>query len=49
MNLKLLNIAWMFVGALLVGGIYCLSYFGVDKVMVSESMNFFDFVRAALQ
>jgi hypothetical protein len=48
-NPKLLNIVWMFVGILLVGGVYCLSYFDIDQTMVSESKNFFDFVRAALQ
>ena len=48
-NPKLLNIAWMIVGIILVGGVYCLSYFDFDQTMVSESKNFFDFVRAALQ
>ena len=48
-NPKLLNIVWMFVGILLVGGVYCLSYFDIDQTMVSESKNFFDFVRAVLQ
>ena len=49
MNRKLLNIVWMFVGILLIGGIYCLSYFNVDEAMVNESKNFIEFVRAVLQ
>ena len=49
MNRKLLNIVWMFVGILLIGGIYCLSYFNVDETVVSESKNFMEFVRAVLQ
>ena len=49
MNRKLLNIVWMFVGILLIGGIYCLSYFNVDEAVVSESKTFFEFVRAVLQ
>ena len=49
MSPKLLNIIWMFVGILLIGGTYCLSYFNVDEVVVSESKNFMDFVRAVLQ
>ena len=49
MSPKLLNIIWMFVGILLIGGIYCLSYFNVDETVVSESKNFMEFVRAVLQ
>ena len=49
MNRKLLNIVWMFVGILLIGGIYCLSYFNVDETVVSESKNFMEYVRAVLQ
>ena len=49
MNHKLLNIVWMFVGILLIGGIYCLSYFNVDETVVSESKNFMEYVRAVLQ
>jgi len=49
MNRKLLNIVWMFVGILLIGGIYCLSYFDVDQALVNESKNFMEFVRAVLQ
>ena len=48
-NPKLLNIVWMFVGILLIGGIYCLSYYNVDETVVSESKNFMEFVRAVLQ
>jgi hypothetical protein len=46
LSLKLL---WMFVGILVIGGIYCLSYYNVDEVVVSESKTFFEFVRAVLQ
>ena len=49
MNHKLLNIVWMFVGILLIGGIYCLSYFDIDEAVVSESKNFMEYVRAVLQ
>ena len=49
MSRKLLNIVWMFVGILLIGGIYCLSYYNVDETVVSESKNFMEFVRAVLQ
>ena len=49
MNRKLLNIVWMFVGILLIGGIYCLSYFDVEQALVNESKNFMEFVRAVLQ
>ena len=49
MNRKLLNIVWMFVGILLIGGMYCLSYFDVDQALVNESKNFMEFVRAVLQ
>jgi hypothetical protein len=49
LNRKLLNIVWMFVGIILIGGIYLLSYHNVDEAVVSESKNFFEFVRAVLQ
>ena len=49
LNRKLLNIVWMFVGIILIGGIYFLSYYDVDEAVVSESKNFFEFVRAVLQ
>jgi len=49
MSPKLLNIIWMFVGILLIGGTYCLSYFDIDQALVNESRTFFEFVRAVLQ
>ena len=49
MSPKLLNVMWMFVGILVIGGIYCLSYFNVDQAVVSESKTFFEFVRTVLQ
>jgi hypothetical protein len=49
MSPRLLNVMWMFVGILVIGGIYCLSYYNVDEVVVSESKTFFEFVRAVLQ
>ena len=49
MNRKLLNIMWMFVGVIVMGGIYCLSHYNVDETVVSESKNFMEFVRAVLQ
>jgi len=39
----------MFVGILIIGGIYCLSYYDVDEVVVSESKTFFEFVRTVLK
>jgi hypothetical protein len=44
-----INILWLLIGAIIIGGVYLLSYFDIDETMVSESKNFFDFVRAALQ
>ena len=49
MSPKLLNVMWMIVGVLIIGGIYCLSYFDVDQALVNESKNFMEFVRAVLQ
>lgn len=49
MSPKLLNVMWMFVGILVIGGIYCLSYYNVDEAVVSESKTFFEFVRAVFQ
>ena len=49
MSPKLLNVMWMTVGIIVIGGIYCLSYFDFDKVVMSESKTFFEFVRAVLQ
>ena len=40
---------WMFVGVLVIGGIYFLSYYDVDETVVSESKTFFEFVRTVLQ
>jgi hypothetical protein len=39
----------MFVGVLVIGGIYFLSYYDVDETVVSESKTFFEFVRTVLQ
>lgn len=39
----------MFLGILLVGGIYCLSYNNVDQVVVSESKHFAEFVKTVLK
>ena len=44
-----LNVLWLLIGAIVIGGIYLLSYHGVDEAVVSESKNFFEFVRAVLQ
>ena len=49
MSPKLLNVMWMTVGIIVIGGIYCLSYFDVDQALVNESKNFMEFVRAVLQ
>jgi len=39
----------MFVGILVMGGIYCLSYYNVEEAVVSESKTFFEFVRTVLK
>jgi len=44
-----LKILWMVVGIIIVGGIYCLSYYNVDEAVVSESKTFFEFVRTVLK
>ena len=44
-----LNLTWMLLGILLVGGIYCLSHNNVDQVVVSESKTFMEFVRTVLK
>ena len=49
MSPKLLNVMWMFVGILVMGGIYCLSYYNVEEAVVSESKTFFEFVRTVLK
>ena len=46
---NLLNIMWLLVGVIVIGGIYCLSHHNVDEAVVSESKTFFEFVRAVLQ
>ena len=46
---NLLNFMWLVIGAITIGGVYLLSYHGVDDVVVSESKNFFEFVRAVLR
>ena len=46
---NLLKIMWLLVGAMVMGGIYCLSHHNVDEAVVSESKNFFEFVRAVLR
>ena len=43
------NILWLLIGAIVIGGIYLLSYHNVDEAVVSESKTFFEFVRAVLQ
>jgi len=43
------NILWLLIGAIIIGGIYLLSYHNVDEAVVSESKTFFEFVRAVLQ
>ncbi len=49
MGPRLLNFMWMVVGVLVIGGIYCLSYYDVDEAVVSESKTFFEFVRTVLK
>ena len=44
-----LNVLWLLIGAIVIGGIYLLSYHNVDEAVVSESKTFFEFVRAVLQ
>jgi len=44
-----LKVLWMFVGILVMGGIYCLSYYNVEEAVVSESKTFFEFVRTVLK
>lgn len=44
-----LKALWMVVGIIIVGGIYCLSYFNVDEAVVSESKTFMEFVRTVLK
>ena len=44
-----LKVLWMVVGIIIVGGIYCLSYYDVDEAVVSESKTFMEFVRTVLK
>ena len=44
-----LRILWLLIGVVVIGGIYCLSHHNVDEVVVNESKNFFEFVRAVLR
>ena len=44
-----LKCLWWVFGFILVGGIYFLSLADVDEVVVKESKNFFEFVRAVLK
>ena len=43
------NLMWMVVGVIIMGGVYFLSYYDVDEVVVSESKTFFEFVRTVLK
>ena len=43
------NILWLLIGAIIIGGIYLLSYHDVDEAVVSESKTFFEFVRTVLK
>jgi hypothetical protein len=49
MKSNCLNVLWLLIGAIIIGGIYLLSYHNVDEAVVSESKTFFEFVRAVLQ
>jgi hypothetical protein len=44
-----INVMWMVVGVIIMGGVYFLSYYDVDEVVVSESKTFFEFVRTVLK
>ena len=44
-----LKALWTLVGIIIVGGVYCLSYYDVDEAVVSESKTFFEFVRTVLK
>jgi hypothetical protein len=43
------NLLWMIVGVIIMGGVYFLSYYGVDEAVVSESKIFIEFVRTVLK
>ena len=44
-----LKCLWGILGFILIGGIYFLSLADVDEVVVKESKNFFEYVRAVLK
>ncbi len=44
-----INVMWMVVGVIIMGGVYFLSYYDVDETVVSESKTFFEFVRTVLK
>jgi hypothetical protein len=44
-----LKILWLLIGVVVIGGVYCLSLYDVDEVVVSESKTFFEFVRTVLK
>ena len=44
-----LKCLWGILGFILIGGIYFLSLADVDEVVVKESKNFWNFVRAVLR
>ena len=44
-----INVMWMVVGVIIMGGVYFLSYYDVDEAVVSESKTFFEFVRTVLK
>ena len=44
-----INIMWMVVGVIIMGGVYFLSYYNVDEAVVSESKTFIEFVRTVLK
>ena len=44
-----INVMWMVVGVIIMGGIYFLSYYNVDEAVVSESKTFIEFVRTVLR
>ena len=44
-----LKALWTLVGIIIVGGVYCLSYYDVDEAVVSESKTFIEYVRTVLK
>lgn len=44
-----INVMWMVVGIIIMGGVYFLSYYNVDEAVVSESKTFIEFVRTVLR